>query len=276
MIKMAFRKMNRRRFNRKRKNPRRAHKQRNMFGRATKIRTMTVRGVPSGIPDRMRIKVNFSDVRQAENYNANNSSSTFYALNDAWDPALTGGTQEAASLKQWSAFYDKYRVNASKISVTCVPKYAYAVSPTGFISATGPSGTAQFDASARTHFISLKPFFDGTGTVGGNSNNFSITNELVDPYTRYGYLGLAQGKGKLFLKNYMTVKKISGYKSLAMDDGLTSTTVASPTSKATWYINVTEIDDSVTSTLECPVIYLVKATYYIELFNRKNLFNETQ
>lgn len=199
----------------------------------TKART------PSGVSDRMLMKMRYTTFFNITNVISDNGYHIFRG-NSIYDPDLTFVGHQPLGHDQWAAFYDKYRVHASKINIQVLSR----------------SNTTD------------------------NSNVIVVIFPIIDPatylpdpvqsieqiYGRYRVLGTANATNGIFMKNYMSTKKIYGETSLA-DDEFVSNFGSNPVSEWFWYVGLQNMQGFLTS----DATFVCKVTYFVELLSRKPL-----
>lgn len=213
-----------------------------------------------GIPDRYYIKLKYCDHFTFPAASANGASTISYAGNSCFDPGNINDNHQAISLSQWAAFYESYRVVASKVvvDINATRSWAYAPGST--------NSRVDYSVADLQYYVSLRP----TDTL--TNNGYSIEEQVVDPYCRYGIVSTVNGnKSAIRLKHYMTTKKILGLKSLSEDDDLVSAINSNPPNL--WYWNMTATETDGTTAVNDPTHLegLLVMTLYVELFGRKNL-----
>lgn len=215
---------------------------------------------PLGIPDRMFVKLSYADHATFPVAGASGSALLQYYGNSIFDCGITNDDHNAMGQAQWLNFYKYYRVRASKIHVIVSSTVQQFYQP----SSANENTSIDVSTAARQYFVNIRPSEDST------YNGFSINENVVDPYSHYTLVGTALGQGVKHLKHYCSTKKITGYKSLDMQDKLSSAMGLVPDFPWYWYINATESDGTTAQNDPTHLQVLVRITYYVELFGREN------
>lgn len=229
----------RRRYNYRRKrryNNRRRRRIRN--SKYARVSTK-VNNVTTGIPDRTFLKMKYSEVILVDasalgQYNV-------FRGNSIHDPNYFIGGGSATSIAEWSLFYERYRVHASKMKVEVLN-----------INTTAQNSTV---------LVALVP--------SNEPNLSSIPVEDVNtlPYCKYTTISAASG-GPMPAKltAFMSTKKMYGLNNIN-DEDYASTIASTPYKQWYWdlsYANLAGSGASNTVTLRV----LVTITYYVELYKR--------
>jgi len=196
---------------------------------------------PIGIPDKMMLKLNYTEFKTLEATSTNWVTQN-YRGNGMYDPDYTNVGHQPLGFDQWTQFYNKYRVYASKIVVT-------------FLSRSNTT----LESNIMLSVIPSIPFLTTTYEP----------RELVEsPYSRYRLLGTANAvQGNTVIKSYMSTKKLFGESELD-DVGYTAFMTADPVNQWSWNIGIQNMQGEV----DFPgATIMVKITYYAELFERVQL-----
>ena len=231
----------------------------------TGAKRMVMYKSPSGIPDRIFVKLKYADHVTFPTAGTNGCAVLNYKGNACDDPGGTNDDHKALAFGEWGNLYNKYRVHGSKIvmTVSATRNTAYAPSNTDTVH--------DYSVANFMYYVSVKP-----SNNSGGSNPLSINNQCIDPYVRYALVGFVNGGGsQKTLKNYMSTKKILGVKSMDEDDELSAATSSDPSSLWYWVITATESDGSTQSGATTHLQLLIKIDYYVELYSRKNLDMDT-
>lgn len=167
-----------------------------------------------------------------------------YAQNSLYDPDQDNlGGVSALGLYQWSQFYNRYRVYASKISVQ-----------------------ARSLNTAQDVCMVVVP------SITGPTLNYE--DAIARPYSAHTMLPtFAAGYFKM-LKSYISVRKLAGLSKATMQDqDLSAACNANPTKTTLWQIYFAAINDP---TAALNVVYTVKLTYYAEFYDRKDIVHFQQ
>lgn len=199
-----------------------------------KASTSVVRG-PTAVPDRMMVKLRYSD-----NFTATTTTSMnlqLMTVNNPYDPDKTGVGHQPLGWDQWTAFYDRYKCFGSKITLTVLNE---STTEQGFV-----------------------------GLVCKNENTAvaNLPTLMEKPYAKIRFIPTegSGGKNPAYVSSYMSTKKIFGVKFL--DDDYAALTSTSPANVAYWHIYV-QAADEVTS---CSFRFFVSIKYYVMFYDRKGL-----
>lgn len=193
---------------------------------------------PSMVPDRIRVKLCYSD------YYALSSVAGAYVEhlwkgNSVYDPDSTGVGHQPLGYDQLTAFYNRYRVYMSAITVT-------PVLPTG--ASTGNMIMALFPTQS----------VSGAGTV----------NQAIElPYSKYLIMsnsGNYRDNQKLF--NRISTGRFLGYGNVETNENIESLFSTDPAH--IWYWSV---GTNATTSVDQTVQVLVKLVYDVEFFDRRTL-----
>lgn len=215
---------------------------------------------PLGIPDRMFVKLSYADHATFPAAGSSGSALLQYYGNSIFDCGSTNDNHHAMGQAQWLNFYKYYRVRASKIYVIVSSTVQNFYQP----STANEDTLIEQSTAPYQYFVNVRPSEDPT------YNGFSINENVVDPYSHYTLVGTALGQGVKHIKHYCTTKKITGYKSLDMQDTLAAPIGSVPTFPWYWYINATESDGTTANGDPTHLQVLVRISYYVELFGREN------
>lgn len=188
----------------------------------------------SVVPDRMITKLKYHDdiiftsgaVRTVNVFRGNS----------LFDPDQTNVGHQPLGFDQWSSFYSKYRVYASKIVCKFVSQEE-----------TVPL------------FIIVVPLNDNTTP----STDAGFETAYAKTATMTGY----QAKGEKTVTNYMATAKIKSIKSIEYSEQYSALISASPAQEWFWYVICGSVDRTATP----DAMAEITITYYCELFDRINL-----
>ena len=236
---MPYRKRYRKRSRRRKYNKRRSYIKRYMRRRFSMPRTL-ISKTATGIPDRQMMKLKYTDFLTLDP--AGTLENYLYRGNSLFDPDLTGGGHQPLGRDQWVNFYSRYRVRASKIRVSFLPR-----------------SNTTIDSNIMIHVI---PTLDA-GSVSQQPRDL-----VEQPYSRWRLLGTANGtQNGVNLHNYMSTKKIMGIPDINTDD-YASLMTTNPLRQWYWNLGVQNLQ----STVGIPGANVcVQITYYVELFDRVSL-----
>lgn len=163
-----------------------------------------------------------------------------FSGNSVFDPDLTGVGVQPLGYDQWSALYDRYRVNGSAIKVRFI--------------AIG------IDAATNSWEVCLVPS-PVTTTFS------SMDAARASPYSIGTAKNMEQQGG--YLRNYMSTAKIEGVSktTVRVDDEFSSIVSSNPTEQWAWNVIGQPADRSTSASL----IAFVSITYYVTFYSRKRL-----
>lgn len=199
--------------------------------RSLKASTAIIR-TPSMIPDRMKVKLRYTEVF---NISVGSGVQTYnlFSANSIYDPDATGVGHQPLGHDQWNAFYEKYMVYGSSINLKWL--------------STGDG------------FVWYAPQTSSTFT-----GSLSLVKE--QPYTRI-YTYNSQGSNRSQAKSYMSTKKIMGMKTTTEnDDNLASPFGTNPTQRWYWAVGCYDVNGSTTVATSFTIV--VEIVYYVVLFDR--------
>lgn len=188
----------------------------------------------TGLPSRKRVKLKYGESVHLNIMGAQNHD---FRMNSLHDPDKTVTGHQPMAYDQWSALYNRYRVHAIKLEVTCV------------------QGDNAEGASA---MIALFPNpADVTVT-----SNYQVLEMQNSAYTFIGNTSAGQSISKLEL--YLDIKKVMGLNEL--DDDYTAAVGANPVKSPVvtlWAENMAGISMDIQA--------VVEITYYAEFYEPKLL-----
>lgn len=209
-------------------------RRRRMVGRRRLKPTSLNLRSPNVVPDVMRVKLKY-DTFVSFAGAAGVAFDNVY-VNSLFDPDYTGTGNQPLGYDEWSNFYGRYRVNGMSINVSGV------------------------------NTNSTNPLFIAVWPSLNSSTPASTSSVLSLPYVKYRTTGQSSGNARIFVKNYMSVKKMFGYKSIDQEDDFTAGTGASPTNLMYFHVYGYSTSGSV------PTFQgIVSITYYVEFYDRNQL-----
>lgn len=193
-----------------------------------------VRG-PSGLADKTMVKLKYCD-----SYNLASTSGSLasrqFMLNSVFDPDYTGGGHQPLYYDNYAALYQKYRVHAYKIKISCI----------------GISTTVPTVVTWKTNDSSDVP-----------ANSFS---EMVESNrSKYCILSGFEGQNRGFIRQYQKIATIMGLKRLGQERDYTASTGASPSEA----VYGTVLCQPMNAASTCQVQIVVELTQYVEFYSRK-------
>lgn len=199
------------------------------------------------IPDYTMVALPFCETRHLANLNAHPSSGTAYRLNSLYDPyEPTAPGHQPLGFDQYQAFFQRYRVHATKVQVTWFDPG----------SVTGTELRVGIYASP-----------DSTNIPAGQ--DFSIMREL--PNAKQTHLSVAPGSSwRARLSGFYRLHRLQGVSKSDYngDDDFEAEFGASPAKSPT--VRILAWDP--TSAMEnANVWYEIKMTFYATLFKRRPL-----
>lgn len=205
------------------------------------------------LPDRMRFKTTYAEDIGIVIGGAGLPGRYEFRMNSVYDPNFTGQGDSAVGMEEWARFYNKYRVYASKITVT--PKFSENTTASLYrrcaILASGPLHSSGIVPPA--------PLTDWNGII-------------EQPYTKHKNF-LVYSNWNSSLSMYCTVQSIMGETRNNMGsvnyEGLTGDTGVGANPPRTTFWQIYSQAQDYTATIAHA--YNVKIVYYCELFDRKIL-----
>ena len=210
---------------------------------------ITSKRMPTIFPDQIltKLKTNFIFL---DTTSTSTGSITYNFLgNSLADPLGTlSANSQPTGLDQWGAFYNRYYVTASKLSVMLYPL-----------------------AVNETMQISLVPTMNAIDNTGFTSG---LYNPKENSYVKWGEQYLLAGKnGKTTVTNFMTTHKISGGEYSKTNPGASGAiTVDNATNPLLlWYWSVNLHNMYTPTTVAVALRGEIQMTQWVCLFNRANL-----
>lgn len=209
------------------------------------------------LPDRMFVKLRYIDNDQNEINIPQNDAFGIRRLsgNNIYDPDLNTGNYGVLGYTEWSNFYNKYRVHASKIRVTFAQR-----STQGQV-----NENHRFRCTVLPLDLSSNPstlnFFKGQPM-----QQYAKTREIS---------AIVGGHNQITISNYMSMCKFEGSMAPKYDISFAATTHGSATNQSPqnqfyWFIIVASLDGNLTTAgydLGCTV----SIDYYVEYYSRRDL-----
>lgn len=230
--------MPRRYYNRR---PRRRYNKKRTYRRKKSNKITTVMIPRNRVqPDRLFVKLSYNDIKLLQSL-AGSGVAHVYRANSCFDPDFTGTGEQPVGYDQWSSFYNRYRVHASKIDVkfivtnTTTPDNAIGVSVT---------------PSSQTNAIGI--FEDYIGNT----------------YSKWDVLGPNTGTSKSDLSNYISISKFQGKPGVKYDDVNSALIDGNPGRQSFWHIFAQTMNTGAGTT---NIRYISRITYYVEFYERKSL-----
>ena len=205
------------------------YRRRKRYNPRNKLRLNRIRGV-STMPDMLITKLkyvgNISEIASA-------SYSYKFAINGLYDPDLSGVGQQPMGFDQFMAFYERYEVRSSKI--TCM---------------VSQNGAVEFS-------LIIYPSNDSTSLDAGDAQE--------QPYATKRVVSNNTSQSTVYLKNYITVKKLEGRNLNSVN--FTGTNSANPSNVRYWHIIARSLDNI--SNMDW--YGRVELIYYCRFYKRKSL-----
>jgi len=224
--------------------PRNNNKKRGKFGRRPRNQRRNIRNNrfnrvssisigPAIVPDRAIVHLKYTeDITRAPGASFDEY---IFSGNGAFDPNVTGTGGQPAGYDQWCAFYGRYLVLGSTITIK-----------------------AWDNSTTNNLLMSVFP----TDTTGGVS---TVIDSISQPYVRWQIMNYGGGYALLRLRNGISTSKVWG-KDCRFDDLFAAATGAQPSNQWYWCINA---DSSPGSNISYTMI--VEITYRILFFKRVGL-----
>lgn len=197
--------------------------------------TSKVMRQPTGIPDKMYIKLKYS-TNQLIASSGNTPGLYIFRGNSVFDPDYSGIGDQPVGFDQWAQFYKDYKVLASKITVTAI---------------------AQSNLAANVACVSINP------ETSVPTTGLTPINLIQHPYSRHRYIGQGDGPAPPTFSNYMTTKKMYGLKDVC-DEQYIANVATNP--QIQWYWNVSISPTNNTTSVGANIVAVI--TYYVEFSNR--------
>lgn len=159
-----------------------------------------------------------------------------YRGNDIFDPNFTGVGGQPTGMDQLALLYSRFRVRGSRMTVVAT------------------------NNSLVPMVVTLVP----TSSSGATTTDVAATLPYAKTVTLVANTGGASTK---ILSSYISTKKVFGLRRLGDETDYTSGFAASPAFVWFWRINASSADGSTSH----DIVFSVKITYYVELWNRVQL-----
>lgn len=193
-----------------------------------------IRG-PSGLADKTMVKLKYCD-KYNFSPNAGSITSQQFMLNSVYDPDYTGTGHQPMYYDNYAALYQKYRVHAYKIKISCIGITTGV--PTVVTWKTNDSATVP-------------------------STSFS---EMVEANrSKYCILSGFEGQNRGFIRQYQKIANIMGLKKLGQERDYTASVGSNPSEAVYGTILVQPMNAAST----CQVQVIVELTQYVEFYSRK-------
>ncbi|AXH74682.1 MAG: putative capsid protein [Cressdnaviricota sp.] len=228
------------RYSRK-KNTRRNYRRRRRYNRRAITKRKGV-GI-TGIPDKMQLKLKYNDLITI-NTTGQGFAATFWRGNSPYDPDLGnhGANIQPVSFDEWSNFYNRYRVNASRI----------------FISAINGSDTANNALN-----MSVIPL------LGSTLSPLGYQELMANKYAKSKIITSNAAQQVGYISNYMSTKKLVGDSITSDALAYSSAITTNPLDQWTWLLQFNNMNNPDTGTVSTS--FKISITYYIEFFDRRTL-----
>lgn len=198
--------------------------------------TSIVVKTPSIVPDRLFVKLKYQERISLSN-TTGALSSYLFSGNSIYDPNHTGTGAQPAGFDQWAAFYNRYTVRGSKMSVQFAnvqTTNAAAAVENVLVAVNDTTGYTDLDAASANPYMRR--------TLYTPTNGFPV------------------------LKSFMSTKKIVGQR-MVDDDTYGSAVTTSPVDQ--WYWQILSLPvDRLSSLTQYAYVTIV---YYVEFHDRKQL-----
>ncbi len=193
-------------------------------------------------PDRMFVALTYTAGKGLDSGGAGSIASQVFRGNSLFDPDFTGTGAQPTGFDQWAAFYERYRVRGSSMTVRV---------------------RAEVDASSTIFPMGvLLP-----KTVTTLDTNYA--DAAGEPYARTKMISNQEAGYPSTLKSYMTTTKILGLsKREAADVDYSALVGANPSKEWFWHFY---IEDAITAGLNIKSKVYFEVTYYCEFYKRKSL-----
>jgi len=189
---------------------------------------------PTGIPDTMQLKMKYTSAIDITDAGA--GGVYVFRGNSIYDPDYTSTGGQPTSRDEWAAFYNYYRVRASKIR-------------TSFVSLSNLASTSAM--------IAIIP------SLSVPTTTISPLTIVDQPYARYKIIGQGDGSNNAtYLNNYMSTQKMFGR--TIQDNDFVGLMSNLPLNEWYWGIKLTNMVSGGGGTYRV----IVQLTYYVELFER--------
>jgi hypothetical protein len=188
--------------------------------------------------DRLKVKLAYTDFYDSTT-DANGVYTYTYTGNSPYDPDVTGLGIQPTGWDQYSNLYRFYYCSGSKITATVVNKNS--------------SNSIRWGVSTGTNVLSAA--------------DLAVMDPTEWPYTKWRTLGPSTtSKSVGTVKNYLSTKKVYGYKAATNTNFIAS--VAGPNPTNLWYWNVFIANPALTATT---FTISLKIVYYVIFFQRPEI-----
>lgn len=198
----------------------------------------------SAIPQSMNVKLKYS---YANDFATGVAQIQNFRLNSLYDPDRTNIGGQPMGYDQWSAFYQRYRVNAARVKVTIL------------------NG---FDSTSTTQplFVALYPNYEISGSAKG------VTEVMEQPTVSYDFVQNSDGGGSDSVKSLTFYTKLNNYfgvtpRAYQAEQLYSAETNADPTNQAVLALQTGGLIGLNTTSY----YYVVDITYYATFYEPKTL-----
>lgn len=193
----------------------------------------------SGVPQAMNVKLKYTDSISVTSGTANAFT---FGLNSMYDPNISGIGHQPMGYDQWTAFYDKYRVNACKVKLTVVNGY----NP---LSSTQPL------------YIGIWPDYQYSGSA------LNLTKLLEQPNVSYDFVTAELGGGSDSIKSIEFYTSCANYFGLtkaqySAEESYSAPVTANPTKPAYVCIQTSGFSSGATTNYWVIISFTFYATFY--------------
>jgi len=229
---------------RRRRNVRRKKGGRRRGKKMSKIQSITLRTPDTIMPDRLFTKLRFIDSQNVKFYASATVNGFRYLSNAAFDidPTISGTSM--AGFNEMGAFYQRYRVHASKMVIRL----------------------CNLDPINPAVVWSLPLNTDpGIGIIRSQAQAF-----IMNPFSKSRVISAMGGSDRTILKNYISTKKLVGAREVDFDIAYSASIAANPSLLTWWSVGAYTMDANNWSA-GTGVAFEFVMTQYIEFYERKVL-----
>jgi len=223
---------------------RKVYRSKRSMARRTGMRTASkaIMRNPSGFPDRIFVKLNYSDIVSG-NVSSGVAADNIFHGNSSYSPRTTGGHQPYG-FDQWAQFYSHYRVHGSSIQAQFLPTSTGSGLVTSMWATVYPSLTATPDSYP--YPIQEMPY--------SKTKMFNI---------------YSAGNKENMISKYISTAKILGIPRTAANDVINYSAATNANPSILWYWHV--VTGSVDAASSVTIYFRFKVTQYVEFFRRNQL-----
>lgn len=218
----------------------------------SKIQSLTVKEPGVISPDRYFVCLRWTDNKNFEGAAADtNVGFLKYRANSPYDPNPTNSATDtsATGFYPMSILYFKYRVHSTSIRVSCCNTSLWPI-----IVLVWPS--------------------NGDFAINPGVSYANVQEMLNNAFCRWKLLSPKTGMDKCVIKNFISVKKLVGSKSILYEDSYAATVVTNLSNLIFWNIGVYTLNPAKLFDTDANLEFECRISYYTEFYERNMLIQK--